>query len=487
MKAFKRQITLGLIVSSRAFFNAAYAPTARAELVAACERLGVGYRILPFEATPNGAVETRADADAYARYFRANRDDIDGIVVSLPNFGDEIAVVETIAQADLRVPVLVQACNDSVDKVDVKGRRDAFCGKISVTANLYQYGIPFTDTTSHTVDLDRDEFRADLDRFVRVCRAVRGLRHARIGSIGARTGAFQTMRFSEKLLQASGISVLTVDLSEIIAEAQRLPEDDAEVKSKLDDIFGYGRIPAYIKRDNIVKQARLGVTVDRWMERNECDASSIQCWTSVEDNFGCATCLAMSMMGEKLMPSACEVDVAGAVSMYALALAAEAPPALLDWNNNYGAETDKCVCTHCGNFPKTFIGEDPEISNLDVIGTVVGQEKCFGAVKGKVKAGPMTYFRLTTDDRAGRIKTYCGEGAFTNDPFPMDGGIAVTEVPRLRDLLSVIVRNGFEHHVAMVRGSYASVVDEAVSRYLGWQNYHHEAVPRFAPPAPFTR
>jgi len=212
MKAFKRQITLGLIVSSRAFFNAAYAPTARAELVAACERLGVGYRILPFEATPNGAVETRADADAYARYFRANRDDIDGIVVSLPNFGDEIAVVETIAQADLRVPVLVQACNDSVDKVDVKGRRDAFCGKISVTANLYQYGIPFTDTTSHTVDLDSDEFRADLDRFVRVCRTVRGLRHARIGSIGARTGAFQTMRYSEKLLQASGLTVVTVDL-----------------------------------------------------------------------------------------------------------------------------------------------------------------------------------------------------------------------------------------------------------------------------------
>jgi L-fucose isomerase-like protein len=368
----------------------------------------------------------------------------------------------------------------------VKGRRDAFCGKLSVTANLYQYGIPFTDTTSHTIDIDTDEFRADLDRFVRICRTVRGLRRAKIGAIGARTGAFQTMRFSEKLLQASGISVLTVDLSEIIAEAQKLTEADPEVKAKLDDIFGYGRIPAYIQRDNIVKQARLGVTVDRWMERNECDASSIQCWTSVEDNFGCATCLAMSMMGEKLMPSACEVDVAGAISMYALALAAEAPPALLDWNNNYGREVDKCVCTHCGNFPKSFIGADPEISNLDVIGTVVGQEKCFGAVKGKVKAGPMTYFRLSTDDRAGRIKTYAGEGEFTDDPFGMDGGIAVTKVPRLRQLLGFIAQNGFEHHVAMVRGHYADAVHEAVGRYLGWQSYRHEAEPAFAVPAPFV-
>jgi L-fucose isomerase-like protein len=487
MKAFKRKVTLGLLVSSRAFFNSAYAPTARAELVAACERLGADYRILPFEATPNGAVETRQDAAAYAKFFRQNRDEIDGIVVSLPNFGDEIAVVETIAQADLRVPVLVQAYDDSVDKVDVKGRRDAFCGKLSVTSNLYQYGIPFTDTTSHTIDIDTDEFRADLDRFVRVCRTVRGMRRAKVGAIGARTGAFQTMRFSEKLLQASGISVLTVDLSEIIAEAQKLDETDADVKAKLEDIFGYGRIPAYIQRDNIVKQARLGVTVDRWMERNECDASSIQCWTSVEDNFGCATCLAMSMMGEKLMPSACEVDVAGAISMYALALAAEAPPALLDWNNNYGRAADKCVCTHCGNFPKSFIGEDPEISNLDVIGTVVGAEKCFGAVKGKVQPGPMTYFRLSTDDRAGRIKTYVGEGAFTDDPFPMDGGIAVAEVPRLRQLLGFIAQNGFEHHVAMVRGHHADVVQEAVGRYLGWQSYRHEAEPGFAAPFPFVR
>jgi L-fucose isomerase-like protein len=194
----------------------------------------------------------------------------------------------------------------------------------------------------------------------------------------------------------------------------------------------------------------------------------------------------MSMMGEKLMPSACEVDVAGAISMYALALAAEAPPALLDWNNNYGREVDKCVCTHCGNFPKSFIGADPEISNLDVIGTVVGQEKCFGAVKGKVKAGPMTYFRLSTDDRAGRIKTYAGEGEFTDDPFGMDGGIAVTKVPRLRQLLGFIAQNGFEHHVAMVRGHYADAVHEAVGRYLGWQSYRHEAEPAFAAPAPFV-
>ena len=473
MKSIDKKITLGLIIGSREFFNGTLALDARRDLLAQLDRIGVGYHILPVSETANGAVEKPEDVGKYVQLFRSKRDDIDGIVVVLPNFGDEIAVAETIRQSQLNVPVLVQACNDQLDRVDLKGRRDAFCGKLSVCNNLYQYGISFTDTELHTCDIAGEIFAGDLDRFVRVCRTVRGLRQARIGCIGARTAAFQTVRFSEKLLQASGITVVTVDLSEIIASAQAVSDDNGDLKLKLGEIEKYGRIPGHILRDNIVKQAKLSVTVDRWIKDKGCDASAIQCWTSIQDNFGCATCLTMSMMGEHLMPSACEVDVTGAVSMYALALASGTPPALLDWNNNYGNEPNKCVCTHCGNFPKTFMGVEPEISNLDVLGTMIGPEKCFGAVKGKVQSGPMTYFRISTDDTKGVIKGYVGEGRFTDDPFPMDGGIAVTELPRLRDLLGFLCRNGFEHHVAMVRGNHASAVEEAVSKYMGWQIYHH--------------
>jgi len=337
--------------------------------------------------------------------------------------------------------------------------------------------VPWTDTATHTCDVDSAEFAADLDGFVRICRVVRGLKRARIGSIGARTGAFQTMRFSEKLLQAAGLTVVTVDLSEIIFAANALADDAPEVKAKLEEIAAYGRIPSYIRPEKIVRQAKWTLAVNRWIEENDCDASAIQCWRSLQDNFGCATCLTMSMTGEKLTPSACEVDVMGAISMYALALAAEAPSAILDWNNNYGHEADKCVCTHCGNYPKSFIGEAPEISELDVLGSVLGKENCFGAVKGKVQPGPMTFFRASTDDRLGTIKAYVGEGEFTADPFAMDGGIAVTMVARLRPLLGFIARNGFEHHVAMVRGHHASAVHEAVTRYLNWPIYRHEAEP----------
>ncbi|RYH09402.1 L-fucose/L-arabinose isomerase family protein [Tropicimonas sp. IMCC6043] len=470
----KRNVTLGVVIGSRAFFNGAPCRAAREETLAHLNRLGIAARILPFEATVNGAVQSIQDAKLYAAHFAEHRDEIDGLVICLPNFGDEIAVAELVSRARLNVPILLQASNDEVDKVDVHSRRDAFCGKLSVANNFYQYGVPYTETTSHSCDTGSAEFGSDLERFARVCRTVRGLSNARIGAIGARTGPFQTMRYSEKLLQAAGLTVVTADLSELIAAAGAIPDDDADLAAKLAAIKGYGTIPGHITEGQIAKQAKWSLAVNRWIAENECDASAIQCWRSLQDNFGCATCLTMSMMGEELMPSACEVDVMGAISMYALTLAAGAPSAILDWNNNYADEVDKCVCTHCGNYPKQFIGATPEVGELDVLGETIGRSKCFGAVKGKVQPGAMTYFRVSSDDRAGALKAYVGQGEFTDDPFPMDGGIAVTRVNRLRELLGFVARNGFEHHVAMVRGHHADVVNEAITRYLRWPIYHHD-------------
>ncbi len=469
-----RPTTLGVVIGSRAFFSPAPCKDARTQVLAQLEGLGVRAVILPFDATANGAVQSIADADLYARHFRQHAEEIDGLVICLPNFGDEIAVAELVNRAKLNVPILLQASNDAPTRVDVKSRRDAFCGKISVTNNFWQYGVPFTETTSHTSDVWGEEFRADLDRFARICRTVKGLRTARLGAIGARTGAFQTMRYSEKLLQDSGITVVTVDLSEMMGAAGKVRDDDPDLLAKMAKIKGYGTIPAHITEGQIATQAKWTLAVNRWIADNGCDASAIQCWRSLQDNFGCATCVTMSMMGEELMPSACEVDIMGALSMYALSLASGAPSAILDWNNNYGYEKDLCVCTHCGNYPKSFIGDTPEIG---VLGETIGRSKCFGAVKGKVKPGPMTYFRLSSDDTRGTLKCYLGEGEFTDHPFPMDGGIATTRVANLRKLMKFVTQNGFEHHVAMVRGEHAAVVEEAVMRYLRWPIYHHGAEP----------
>jgi L-fucose isomerase-like protein len=465
--------TWGVIIATRNIFNAKLAVDARAKVLAKLEQMGFNSIILPSEETPTGNIEGYPDAVKCAELFRKNSDVIDGILVVLPNFGDELGVVNSIKMSGLKVPVLVVAVDDENDKVDVKSRRDAFCGKLSVCNNFYQYGVKFTDTIYHTYSLDSAEFTKDILKFSAICRVVKGLKGLRVGAVGTRPIGFQTMRVSEKLLQASDITVVPVDMSEIIAAAEKISENDPAVIAKVQAIQSYGSC-AVVAKNKIAKQARFGLAVERWIEANNIDISAIQCWESIEKNYGCAACVTMSMMGEKLMPSACEVDVAGTVSMYALALAAQTPSALLDWNNNFAEDRNKVVCTHCSNYPKSFFQNDIEIGSLDVLGTVLGNEDTFGAVKGKVAAGDMTYFRISTDDQKGIIKSYLGEGSMTNDPYGMDGGIAVCEIPNLQGLMKFMCKNGFEHHVAMVRGHVAEILEEAIGNYLGWELYKHQ-------------
>lgn len=405
--------------------------------------------------------------------FRQNRDRIDGIIVSLPNFGFEIGIINAISVADLNVPILVQACDDENDKVDLDSRRDAFCGKISVCNNLYQYGIPFTDTTLHTYSIYSELLAKDINKFAGICRVVNGLRHARIGAIGARPAGFQTVRASEKLLQKSGITVVPVDLSEILGAARKIEDTDVELLKKLEEIKCYAVVPKEYS-DKLVLQAKFGVAVERWIEANQIDAVAVQCWDSLEQNYGCAACVTMSMLGEKLLPAACEVDIAGAVSMYALTLAAQGQSALLDWNNNFAEDRNKCVCTHCGNFPKSFVRNDLKLGTLGVLGRTLGKVNTFGAVYGKVTKGDFTFFRISTDDTKGTIKAYLGTGEITDDPYGMDGCIAVTKVDNLQILMKHICRNGFEHHVAMVRNDVKDILNEAIEGYLGWNLYVHE-------------
>ena len=471
----KERMCFGIIIGTRAYFNSELAKDVRKQLLRTLADEGYDYVILPEDATPTGSssIETREDGLKCAELFRQNRDRIDGIIVSLPNFGFEIGIINAISVADLNVPILVQACDDENDKVDLDSRRDAFCGKISVCNNLYQYGIPFTDTTLHTYSIYSELLAKDINKFAGICRVVNGLRHARVGAIGARPAGFQTVRASEKLLQKSGITVVPADLSEILGAARKIEDTDVELLKKLEEIKCYAVVPKEYN-DKLVLQAKFGVAVERWIEANQIDAVAVQCWDSLEQNYGCAACVTMSMLGEKLLPAACEVDIAGAVSMYALTLAAQGQSALLDWNNNFAEDRNKCVCTHCGNFPKSFVRNDLKLGTLGVLGRTLGKVNTFGAVYGKVTKGDFTFFRISTDDTKGAIKAYLGTGEITDDPYGMDGCIAVTKVNNLQTLMKYICKNGFEHHVAMVRNDVKEILNEAIEDYLGWNLYVHE-------------
>ena len=464
--------TLGVVFGNRDFFPDALVSEARQDVLALFESLEIECVVLGEQETKLGAVETWQDAKACGDLFRRHSGRIDGVLVCLPNFGDEKGVADALKLAGLGVPVLVQAYPDDLEQLHVARRRDAFCGKVSVCNNLNQYGIPFSLTQRHTVHTASPEFRDELTAFLGVCRVVNGLRGARIGAIGARPNAFNTTRYSEKLLQASGIAISTLDLSEVIEGARRLSDDDPRVTQKIAEITGYASATG-VPGASLVLMAKLGVVVLEWATPLDLDATAIQCWSSLQKHYGVNCCTLMSMMSERLMPSACEVDVAGAVSMYALQLASGRPSALVDWNNNYGDDPDKCVFFHCGNWAKAFV-PDATIATAPILGTMLGEQNTFGALAGRTPGGaPVTFGRVSTDDRCGRIAAYVGEGRFTDDPLSTFGTRAVVEVPGLQALMRFICRNGFEHHAAMNASRSVAILAEAMDTYLGWDVHVH--------------
>jgi len=467
-----KKMTMGLIVGNRGFFPDHLAKSGREEMLRVLDAAGMEVISLTPDQSKYGAVETREESRRCAELFKCNRERIDGVIVTLPNFGEERAIADSLRLADLRVPVLIQATPDDPKKMTIAFRRDSFCGKMSACNNLRQYGIPYSITSLHTEAPDSPEFKKDLEWFAAVCRVVNGFRNLRIGAIGARPAAFNTVRYSEKILEANGISIETLDLSEVLGRIDRMKDTDDAAQAKLLAIKKYVDAKD-VPPPALMKMAKLGAVIDHWMASAEVEISAVQCWTSLEENFGVVPCTVMSMMSEQLFSSACEVDISGVLGMHALQLASGTPSALLDWNNNYGSDPNKAVCFHCANLPKHFF-RSFKMDFQEIIAGTVGKENTFGTVVGLIKPERMSFARFSTDDTAGKMRGYVGEGRFTDDPLNTFGGAGVVEIPKLQKLLHYICENGFEHHVAANLASVAGAVYEAAVRYLGWETYWHE-------------
>lgn len=467
-----RKCVFGVVIGNRAFFPDSLASEAWHEVQRVLKAEGHEVVIPSPEDTKLGTVESLADARACAGLFRKERERIDGIIVFLPNFGDEKAAADTIRWADLEVPVLIQAYPDDPGALAMGQRRDSFCGKISLCNNLRQYGIEFSLTESHTVPPADPSFREDLARFAATCRIVRGLKGARFGAIGARPLAFNTVRYSEKILEASGISIETVDLSEII-EAARKAEGSAAASEKLEELAEYCDSSA-VPQEARARIAALSVAIEDFIESRELAGAAVQCWTALEEIYGVVPCATMSMLSEKLIPQACEVDVTGAIAMHTLSLASGTPSAIVDWNNNWGDDPDSCLIFHCSNIAKSFF-KRVRLDFHEIIAEAVGRENSWGTCAGVLGEGPVTFARLSTNDMLGEVCGYVGEGEITEEDPKSFGGIGVLAVPDLQDLLRLVCDQGFEHHVAVNRSQVAKAVAEAWERYLGWRVYLHNA------------
>lgn len=460
-------------MGTRGFFPVELCKDGREAILKVLREEGHNAVMLSPDDSPYGSVETYEQSKKCAELFKKHAAEIDGILVTLPNFGEERGVADAIRLANLNVPVLIQATPDDPKQLDLAHRRDSFCGKMSSCNNLMQYGVKYSLTRLHTVDPLSASFRQDLKKFAGVCRVVNGLRKARFGQIGARPAAFITVRYSEKLLERAGIAVESVDLSDIFGQIGKLRDNDPAVAAKLADIKGYIKTVG-ISDEGLLKMAKLGVVLDKFIADHELVGTAVQCWTAMEEFFGVVPCAVMSMLSNSLKPSACEADITGLIGMYAMALASGQPSALLDWNNNFGDDPNKGIVFHCSNLPQVFFGGEAAMDYQAIIAGTVGKENTYGTVTGQIKPGHMTYCRVATDDYSGKMKAYFGECDITNDNVNSFGGYGVVQIPNMQGLLQHICRNGFEHHVALNPSQVADVLNEAFTTYLGWDVYYHK-------------
>ena len=457
-----QKMAFALFFGNRGFFPASLIAEARETLPAVLTEMGYDSIILQEEATRYGAVETASEGKVYAEFLRKHQGQYDGVILCLPNFGDENGAVTALKDAG--VPILVQAYPDELDKMSPALRRDAFCGKLSVTDVFRQYGVKYTTLKPHVVHPQSQAFKENVDHFARVCRVVKGVNGMTVGAIGARTTPFKTVRIDELTLQKYGITVETIDMAEVIHRIHQLPIDEVfEKKSlQLQQSASFEGVPD----DAFANIVKLSVVVDQIIEEYEMDAVAIRCWIELQQQLGISPCVAMGVLNDGGFAAACEVDIGSAIAMHALHLASEQPSACLDWNNNYADEEEKCILFHCGPIPLSMMKEKGKVVDHAILANSVGEGCSFGPNVGRISPFPFTFGNVLTEN--GKMKWYFGKGEFTKDPVPEDffGCAGVAEISQLEDVLMHIVRTGHRHHVNITKGDHLAVMKEALGYYL---------------------
>ena len=462
----ERKTVFALYYGNRGFFPASLIAEAREELPRVLRGMGHECIALDAAATRHGAVETPEQGRRYAAFLAAHAGEYDGVILCLPNFGDETGAVAALQDAG--VPILVQAYPDALDRMGPKVRRDSFCGKFSIMDVFAQCGIPFTALKPHVAAPSGPQFRAQVDHFARLCRVVRGMRRMTVGAIGARTTAFKTVRIDETALQRRGITVETLDLSDIIHRVKSVATAEPVFKEKA------AALRACTSWTGVPDAAfqtitRLGVVLDAVIREYGMHAVALRCWVELQTQLGISPCVLLGELNERGIAASCEVDVGNAVAMHALSLGAGGPATCLDWNNNYGDDADKCIIFHCGPVPAGMMEPGGVVTDHAILANAVGKGCSWGCNVGRIRPGDMTFGSLMTEKGASQL--YLGQGRFTADPVPADffGCPGVAHVDGLQDVLLWIGKAGHRHHVSVTSGHVMAPVREALEHYLGYE------------------
>lgn len=456
---------LALLVANRGFFPSSVIDSAREEMLQAAKKAGAELLIMDLLLTRYGAVESRQDGEVYAKFLEKHQGEYDGLILCLPNFGDENGIKEAIK--DVSVPILLQAYPDELGKLDFANRRDAFCGKLGLCAVLKQMQVPFVSGEPFVMHPLSEDFHKELTDFLAICRIVKRMRHMRIGVLGARTTAFKSVRFDEGAMENKGADVETLDLTQIFDKMKSIEDDDPRMgdwEKEIRAISDTCDTPAYA----ITNQCKLGIALEEIQKEMKLDVMAIRCWSELQYEYKITPCTVMGILNKRQIPVVCETDVTNAPAMLALAMASETGVGCLDINNNYGTDADKCILFHCGPLPIDLLCGPGHMEEHKMFTKTQGENCSWGVNVGRIKPGKITICGMRTENGEVRYFVETADVLDVKVDEGFFGTYGVTQIPGLQTKLRHMAEEGFRHHAIITAGDHARRIREALSKYLGY-------------------
>ncbi len=457
-----KKMTFALAFCNRGMMPGELIEGARKDMIEAVTKAGFDYIAMDAALTRFGGIETREEGRMYHDWLKRHEGEYDGVIFSMPIFADENGAIAALQDAG--VPILMQAYPDEIGKMDFAHRRDAFCGKFSVTDVFTQYGVPFTVLKPHVVHPLSDKFQENLHDFAAICRVVNGMKRFNIGCIGARTSAFKTVRFDEITMQKYGINVESFDLSDLFFRVSKMEDEDPAVSDRIEELKNYTNF-SQVPDKNMHNLAKVSLVIDTYIRDYRLDAFALRCWNEMEEQLRITPCVLLSYFNDRGITASCEIDMCSALCMRAMSLASEKPSAVLDWNNNYGDDENKVILFHCGPVAQSLMTAKGTVTNHKMFDKT-DPGSGWGSNEGRIKAMPTTISNCQTKD--GKIIIYASEAEFTGEPIEPEyfGCAGVCQVPDLQNKLIRLARGGFKHHTTVGEGHMKEILKEAFTTYL---------------------
>jgi len=456
---------LALLVANRGFFPSSVIEAAYDEMRQAAAKAGVELLEIEKDKVKYGAVETTQEGMVYHDFLEQHHGEYDGVIICLPNFGDENGI--KAALRDVNVPVLLQAYPDEIGKMDFASRRDAFCGKLGLCSVFKQMGFKFTSGKPFVMHPLSAAFEKELAEFVSICNIVKRMRYMRLGVFGARTTAFKSVRFDEGAMEARGCDTEVFDLTMVMEKYNEIDENSADVAFFKEKLLSAGDFcdAADYALGNL---AKFGATLKAFVDEQKLDAISVRCWSELQHMLKIAPCSLLGIFNMLGIPATCETDASNSIPQMALTCASGKSTACLDVNNNYGDEENKAILFHCGPVPVDLMVKKGHIEEHKMFTKTQGDNCSWGLNVGHIKPGVYTFAGARTEN--GEVHYYVEKGVITEDEIESEffGTCGVIEVENLQDKLFSMQEEGFRHHCIITPGDHVRAVEEALSKYLGY-------------------